>query len=351
MTQTGLIALMGSGETSPAGGQIFEAVASRLEAPLNIRIMETPAGFELNANRVAGRVAEFLAARLQNYQPDVRMIPARKRGTINSPDSPAALQDMLDSQMIFMGPGSPTYTVRQLMGSLAWDYLQTLHRLGAAVVLASAATISIGRLALPVYEIYKVGEDPVWKPGLDFFKSYGLNLIFIPHWNNTEGGNELDTSRCFIGQERYQMLVRQIPAGMTVVGLDEHTGLIMDLAEKHCNVIGRSQVHIIAGGKERTFENGDQFDIRLLGGFHPLENPLDGIDSEVWQKVSEERQGLAEARTQPQAAPPEVISLVEQRQQARLNKQWGQSDILRARIAELGWKVVDTTEGPRLERS
>ncbi len=351
MEHPGLIALLGSGETSTAGGQVFEAVANRLESPLTIRIMETPAGFELNANRVAGRVAEFLAVRLQNYQPDIRMIPARKRGTPNSPDSPAALQDLLDSQMIFMGPGSPTYAIRQLMGSLAWDYLQTLHRLGVAIVLASAATISIGRLALPVYEIYKVGEDPIWKPGLDLFKPFGLNLIFIPHWNNAEGGSELDTSRCFIGQERYQLLVRQIPAGMTVVGLDEHTGLIMDLAAQQCAVLGRSQVHIITAGQERTFENGEQFDIHLLGNYQPLDNEMAGIDTEVWQKVNEERQSLLETSVQPQSAPPEVLNLVEQRQLARQNKEWGQSDTLRARIAELGWKVIDTSQGPRLERT
>ena len=67
MSNPGLIALLGSGETSATGGQIFEAVASTLEIPVNIRILETPAGFELNASRVAGRVGDFLITRLQNY--------------------------------------------------------------------------------------------------------------------------------------------------------------------------------------------------------------------------------------------------------------------------------------------
>ena len=130
MNQPGIIVLLGSGETSSAGGQVFELVANRVKPPLNIRILETPAGFELNANRVAGRVAEFLSVRLQNYHPDVRLVPARRRGTPNSPDSPATIASLLDSQLIFMGPGSPSYAVRQLRGSLAWDYVQILHRLG-----------------------------------------------------------------------------------------------------------------------------------------------------------------------------------------------------------------------------
>ena len=232
MSNPGLIALLGSGETSSTGGQIFETVASQLKTPVNIRILETPAGFELNASRVAGRVGEFMSTRLQNYQPEIKLIPARRRGTPNSPDSPAVLRDLLDADIMFMGPGSPTYAVRQLKGSLAWDYLQTLHRLGSAVVLASAATISFGEVALPVYEIYKVGEDPFWKPGLDFFKPYGLSLAFIPHWNNTDGGSELDTSHCFIGLARYEPLYHQLPPGVTVVGLDEHTGVVIDLDQK-----------------------------------------------------------------------------------------------------------------------
>ncbi len=351
LSNLGLIALLGSGETSATGGQIFETIASKLNIPVSIRILETPAGFELNASRVAGRVGEFLSTRLQNYQPDIKLIPARKRGTPYSPESPAVLQDLLDAQMIFMGPGSPTYAVRQLKGSLAWDYLQTLHRLGSAVILASAATISFGEVALPVYEIYKVGEDPFWKPGLDFFKPYGLSLAFIPHWNNSDGGSELDTSHCFIGKARYEPLSRQLPPGLTVVGLDEHTGVVIDFNEQTCHVIGRSQVHIVSNGNETVFQNGERFEIRQLGDYHPLKDAQHGIDQEVWQKVSEERQSLLAARNQPEQAPERVLELVEQRQKARQNKLWEESDQLRDKIASLGWNVKDTPQGPHLERS
>ena len=48
------------------------------------------------------------------------------------------------------------------------------------------------------------------------------------------------------------------------------------------------------------------------------------------------------------AVPAEVLALVEQRQTARANKQWAESDRLRAAIAALGWIVKDTKEGPKL---
>ena len=48
------------------------------------------------------------------------------------------------------------------------------------------------------------------------------------------------------------------------------------------------------------------------------------------------------------AIPTEVSALVEQRQAARAAKDWAASDRLRDEIAELGWVVKDTKDGPKL---
>ena len=48
------------------------------------------------------------------------------------------------------------------------------------------------------------------------------------------------------------------------------------------------------------------------------------------------------------APSPEVLAIVEQRQTARTEKQWAESDRLRDAIAALGWVVKDTKEGPKL---
>src|SRR5512136_1200566 len=130
VNKLGIVALMGSGETSAAGGLVFEAAVRRLNSRPQIGILETPAGFELNTHRVAGRVAEYLNTRLQNYQPQIQLIPARKRNSAFSTDDPDICAGILTSNLIFFGPGSPSYTVRQLNGSLAWEYIQARHRLG-----------------------------------------------------------------------------------------------------------------------------------------------------------------------------------------------------------------------------
>ncbi len=127
----GLVALLGSGETSPTGGRVFEEIARRIARPPRIAVLETPAGFELNSAQVAGRVADFVRLRLQNYSPDVVTIPARKRNTAFSPDDLAFASHLLEAELIFMGPGSPTYAARQLQDSRAWHTLIARHRIGA----------------------------------------------------------------------------------------------------------------------------------------------------------------------------------------------------------------------------
>jgi hypothetical protein len=346
----GIIALMGSGETTYNGGQIFEAVAKTLPMPLVVSVLETPAGFELNSDRVAGRVADFLKVRLQNYRPSVHVIPARKKGTQFSPDDINLLKPMLDSHFYFLGPGSPTYTVRQLKDSLAWGLMQALYRSGTAAVLASAAVISLGRWALPVYEIYKVGEDAHWKPGLDFFGPFGLSLIFIPHWNNAEGGGELDTTRCFVGKQRFDELLGILPCDCTILGIDEHTGVVIDLEHGTCQVLGKDSVHILRAGQlVAEFKSGERFDLALLGKYIPLSDPADGLLPEVWQMVYEHQQQQKAKKELPPEIPAEVLQWVVLRQQARSEKDWGTADKLRHQITEAGYQVKDSPTGPLVE--
>ncbi len=341
----GQIAFLGSGETSLAGGRIFETLARLLPDPPRVAVMETPAGFELNSASVAGRVADFLRTRLQNYSPRVDVVPARKRGTAFSPDDPEILKPLLDANMVFLGPGSPTYAVRQLQGSFAWDMIRARHRLGATLVFASAATISVGAWVLPVYEIYKVGQDVYSLPGLDIFSDFGIPLSFIPHWNNTDGGDDLDTSRCFIGMERFAQWCDMLPSDHTIVGLDEHTGLILDFEKNECTVSGVSSVSLVRECNPEIYAAGKTFPLGELGNFK-LPNPVEnGISAAAWKLASQA------AHTDEESPDADVLSLLEARQKARAAKDWAESDRLRAEITVRGWTVTDTAEGPVLARS
>jgi cyanophycinase-like exopeptidase len=341
----GHIAFLGSGETSLAGGRIFEALAREIDGPPRIALIETPAGFELNSAQVVGRVGDFMKTRLQNYQSVVDVIPARKKGSAFSPDDPEIVRPLLYANMIFMGPGSPTYAIRHLKDTLAWDVIRARHRLGATLVFASAATISIGAHALPVYEIYKVGQDVHVVDGLDLFADFGLHVSFIPHWNNADGGADLDTSRCFIGMDRFAEWCGLVPSDNETIGLDEHTGLIMDFESGLCEVSGVSSVSLVRECNPEMYASGSKFPLSELGKFH-IPDPIEkDIPAHVWEMCVNAPQ-LEE--NQPSA---EVLALVEQRLIARANKNWTESDDLRDQITALGWTVQDAKDGYKLVKS
>ena len=55
---------------------------------------------------------------------------------------------------------------------------------------------------------------------------------------------------------------------------------------------------------------------------------------------------LDEVLGKPVEVPADVQALVEEREQARAQKDWPLSDKLRVRIAQLGYTVEDTDQGP-----
>ena len=114
-------------------------------------------------------------------------------------------------------------------------------------MLASAAAATAGLAAVPVYEIYKVGEPPHWLPGLDLLAAAGLRVAVIPHYDNAEGGTH-DTRFCYLGERRLAVMERELPADAAVLGVDEHTAVIFDLVADTAEVRGRGGLTIRKNG-------------------------------------------------------------------------------------------------------
>jgi hypothetical protein len=308
-----------------------------------VAVLETPAGFEPNSELVANRWAQALRRGAPAPLPEVTVVPARRRGGPDSPDEPAVVVPILAADVIALGPGSPTYAVRQLSGSLAWSYAEAGHWLGASLLLASASAIAIGACALPVYEIYKVGSDLHWTTGLDLLGPYGLRLAVIPHWNNREGGAHLDTSCCYMGARRFAALRAQLPEDITVVGLDEHTALVIDLQTGLGHVLGQGSATIIREHRQQAVSSGEQVGLDLLGS--PRVPEL--TEAEQRWPLASVRAARDEA-ARPATAPDDVRALVQERARARERGDWQTADQLRMQIAAAGWQVDDTPHGPRL---
>lgn len=338
--QPGPIVMLGSGETLASSGKVHEFVAQRLPVRPHITIMETPAGFEPNSDKVAGKIATFLTRRLQNYNPEITVVPARNR---EMADDREIVAPLLTADQVLLGPGSPTYGARQLRNSLAVEMMFVRQCMGATLFLSSSSTLAFSRKTMPVYEIYKVGEELHWKDGVDYFTPFGLNIVTIPHWDNTDGGAELDTRRCYMGQERFGRLFDMLPADTTVIGIDEHTGLITDFEEKSLHVLGNGTVTIIRNGETTVLENGGVYSLDLLGAWRlPT---LADIDLDLWDDVVDAVSAKASAPTPTQ----EVIALLDERTAVRASKNWQRSDELRDKIEALGWRVLDTPQGAELE--
>ena len=350
-TSSGLVILFGSGETSSSGRPAWERVFRNLNAPPQVAILETPAGFQPNSFAVAQRVREYLEARLINFVPKIDIIPARERGTACSPDEADLLTPMLNANLLFLGAGSPTYAARQLEGSLAWDILETRHHQGASVVLASAAILAASFFTLPVYEIYKVGESLHWLTGLDFFARLGLSAVFIPHWNNNDGGAELDTSRCFMGQARWEKLKTLLPSGTPIVGIDEHTTLMLNPQTQTGLVFGTGGVTVEKETGAKMYPSGSEIAFEELGTFSEktwVENRV--LEFSPRQDTLDR---IAEAQQVPLSIssplPPSITQLLEDRLTARKDKDWAAADRIREEIFTLGWVVQDTPEGSILK--
>jgi hypothetical protein len=344
----GPILLFGSGEISPGAQRAYRTLFASLPRPIRLAILETPAGFELNSHWVACRVANYIEEHLQNFVPEVTVVPARKRGTHRSPDDPAVVAPLLTTRVVYLGAGSPTYAVRQLRDSLAWNILVARHRLGAGIIFASASVLAAGSHTIPVYEIYKAGEDVHWENGLDFFGEYGVSLAFVPHWNNTEGGANLDTSRCFMGRPRFDKLLTMLPDGVAVVGIDERSHLLVDIRRQECHVSGPGGVTVIREGTERFFGSETSFSVDELGPFRMPEHPDAGIRPDVWASVEEASFAEPKERSRAPEPPSEVLALVEQRAKSRALRDWSGADAIRERVARLGWQIRDTPDGVEL---
>ena len=235
------LVLFGSGEVAPSSVDIYRSLFLTLgKRDLKISLISTPAGFQPNVELVYGEIKDFLLAVLPDFNLTIDIIYANTKDDCNNTE----LVGMLDnSDIIFAGPGSPTYAVKALNGSLLYQKVVDKVEAGATLILASAATLAFSKHCLPVYEIYKVGEDLHWVDGLNF---YTPELTIIPHFNNREGGEGLDTTYCYIGKGRADKLLTQLEKTEKVIGVDEHTAYIIDLQSDTTEVKGKGNIHSIS---------------------------------------------------------------------------------------------------------
>jgi len=246
--------LMGSGELSPTMVKVHRQILERLgPRPVPSLFLGTPFGFQENARELGQRAVTYFSESLQTPLD----VAAGEEG-----------DDTLTSQLrrsryVFSGPGSPTYALRRWEGTAVPQLLREKLAGGGAVTFASAAALTLGSHTVPVYEIYKVGAEPHWLPGLGVLGAAGLEVAVIPHYNNAEGGTH-DTHFCYLGERRLAAMEELLPAETFVLGVDEHTALVIDLDERSVEVHGLGVVTVRKDGRSVTFETGSRLSLDTL---------------------------------------------------------------------------------------
>jgi len=267
-----VLAIIGSGETSPTMVTVHRDLLSRLEptGPQAIALA-TPYAFQENAPDVSTRTQRYFADSVglqvrvaagtsPNADPGMAppLIPpdeedeARQTAAIRAAD------------WVFAGPGSPSYALAHWQaGPVAAGLRDRVLAGDGLTVLASAAAATAGRFTLPVYEIYKAGGAPRWLDGLDLLGPLGLTVALIPHYDNAEGGR-YDTRHCYLGERRLAVMERDLPADAAVLGVDEHTAVLIDLRTSDVEIRGRGGVTVRRSGRSVVLPAGTRLSVPEL---------------------------------------------------------------------------------------
>ena len=383
-----LLTIMGSGETSPTMVTPHQRIFNALGREVRAVLLDSPYGFQENADELTERAQQYFResvgrqvdeATFRSAPPEDLAVHATSMATLNAAD------------WIFAGPGSPTYALRTWAGSAVPDAINRRLRDGGAVTFASAAALTLGRFTIPVYEIYKVGEDPHWLEGLDVFgAATGLSAAIVPHWNNAEGGTH-DTRFCWLGERRLIALEQLLPEGTFVIGIDEHTGIIIDLDTGVVEIVGKGTLVVRSQGVEWIRQAGESTSLEEIAAagnatrvstqtqarIESSGTPAEAISlaltggqtttalaliadavraaetadarSEISSWLGRAIASMGEPVDVTETVTPLVTIILELRAAARADKRWADSDLIRDGLAAAGIEVRDTPEGVQWE--
>lgn len=260
-----LLTIMGSGEIAPTMVKVHRAMLERLgPPPVPAVLLDTPFAFQENAPELCEKIRRYFSESLRVDIEVAGVSGAPAADAVPGVWSPTSNDSFADDRLVsavrraryvFTGPGSPSYALRKWTPTVVPALLNEMLAHGGGLTFSSAAALTLGISTVPVYELYKVGEDPYWLDGLDLMSSLGLRVAVIPHYNNAEGGTH-DTRFCYLGERRLSYLETRLPPDAFVLGVDEHTAITFDLDERVGTIAGLGVVTVRAAGRSQTFPTG-----------------------------------------------------------------------------------------------
>jgi hypothetical protein len=254
------LVVMGSGETTPTMVSTHQRILASIGPAPDAVLLDTPYGFQENADELTARTRSYFD---RNVGTTVTALSLRNAEQLSTVREEEVVARVGEADWVFAGPGSPTYLARQWLATRLPAVLRDRLQHHGATVFASAAACTLGASTVPVYEIYKAGEPPHWRDGLDLLAGLGLDAVTIPHFDNAEGGTH-DTRFCYLGERRLVQMEALLTASTWVLGVDEHTALLLDLAAGRMRVEGRGGVTVRARDVSVRFPAGSDIAVEAL---------------------------------------------------------------------------------------
>ncbi len=341
----GSIAILGSGETSPNLISVHRKLINNLEDKVNAYMIDTPFGFQENADELVKKLKDFYKISINT---EIKLASFRDKKVINSINYFEMLEELSSSNFIFAGPGSPSYASKIWSDSKIPELFKNHIKKGGNAIFSSAAASTLGNKTLPVYEIYKVGLDPYWEKGLNVLKVFNLNCTIIPHFNNKEGGSH-DTSYSYVGKRRMDTLLEK--EFTNIIGIDEHTALILNGEDNSFEVEGIGNVTVINHKEEKKFSKDKVYDLDELKNFFPLgkdnvyNNKTTGIKlddiSELNQQIAKLKLQIKNEKNYSDMFNTLVKDLISLRNLFRDNRNFDESDNIRDLLVKLDIVIED----------
>jgi hypothetical protein len=357
---SGVLALLGSGETAPGMTKVHREIFARLHSVRAVNL-DTSYGFQLNVPQMSEKLEEYFQKSLHIAVPTLHFASYDRASEL---ERTLFKQEVRQANYVFAGPGSPTYALKQWSPLHFEEDLLSVLANDGTVCFASAAALTLGAFTAPVYEVYKVGiEGPRWSEGLNVLGRFGLNCVVIPHFDNAEGGN-YDTRFCYLGEPRLLELERQLHEGVATLGVDEHTAVILDFTNDTLSVKGRSNGYWRLNGESKLLANGSTTSLEELRIFAPSPyvaptNETSAAPSQPFELAEVAAQGgeaglgalarlvqLASTGGEGFIDPtPLVEGVLAARVTARSSGQYDLADELRDALTKAGVEVKDSPEG------
>ena len=324
MSKSRILTLFGSGETSPHMAKNYRKIIDNLGyKPQKNILLDTPFGFQENNEVLSEKIQDYF---LKKINLNLKNLNFKNEKSFHK----NFINILSEADFIFSGPGSPTYASKIWLKYNFDELLINKLNNGVVMAFASAAALTLGTYVIPVYEIYKVGENKELCKGLNILNFLGKDTIIVPHFNNQEGGDH-DTSYCFIGKKRYKKLINGLDA--ITIGIDEHTSLTFDLEKSILDVKGLGNVYFESSEGEFCIKSGESLGIEQINTNYTPHNES-SEDNKVPQNDSDKKDSVE----------LNITDLINIRKIARNSKMYEISDNIRDLLISKGIEIEDKDE-------